>query len=103
MPSLKPGMITVVPLPGSRRLTKSSPRPTVKLFLPRRTSCVNPAVPLVRSSFEAVLAMEYILEADYRRRAFAWMVGYAHARLHSYERFDPSTTKGKGFADAVAK
>jgi hypothetical protein len=30
------------------------------------------------------------------------MVGYAHARLDSYERFDPSTTKGKGFAEAVA-
>ena len=67
-----------------------------------RASCVNPAVPLVRSSFEAVLAMEYILEGDYRRRAFAWMVGYAHTRLDSYERFDPSTRKGKGFAQAIA-
>lgn len=67
-----------------------------------RESCINPAVPLVRSSFEAVLGMEYILEADYSRRAFAWMVGYVHSRLDSYERFDPSTRKGKGFAEAIA-
>lgn len=65
-------------------------------------SCVNPAVPLVRSSFEAVLGIKYILERDYRRRAFAWMVGYAHAKLDFYERFDPATSKGKSFAEAIA-
>jgi hypothetical protein len=65
-------------------------------------SCVSPAVPLVRSSFEAVLGMEYILERDYRRRAFAWMVGYAHGKLDFYERFDPATSKGKSFTQAIA-
>ena len=65
-------------------------------------SCVSPAVPLVRSSFEAVLGMDYILETDYRRRAFAWMVGYAHQRLSSYERFDPATPQGKSFTQAIA-
>lgn len=65
-------------------------------------SCVSPAVPLVRSLFEAVLGMEYILERDYRRRAFAWMVGYAHGRIGSYERFDPATPQGKSFAQTIA-
>lgn len=65
-------------------------------------SCVSPAVPLVRSSFEAVLGMEYLLERDYRRRAFAWMVGYVHNMLSFYERFDPATPQGKGFTQAIA-
>jgi len=65
-------------------------------------SCVSPAVPLVRSSFEAVLGMEHILEGDYRRRAFAWMAGYAHAKLGLYERFDLATPQGKGFAQTIA-
>ena len=35
-------------------------------------------VPLLRSSFEAVLALEYILESDYRQRSLAWLVSYIH-------------------------
>jgi len=65
-------------------------------------SCVSPAVPLVRSSFEAVLGMEYILEREYRQRAFAWMVGYAHAKLGFYERLDSATPQGRAFAQTIA-
>jgi hypothetical protein len=60
-------------------------------------SCPNPVIPLLRSSFEALLSMEYILESDkdYTRRSLAWLVGYAHKRIDIYERLDPSTNKGK--------
>jgi len=55
-----------------------------------------PAIPLVRSSFEALLAMEYILEngQEYERRSLSWLVGYVHKRLDLYDRLDPSTQKG---------
>jgi len=71
-------------------------------------SCPTPAIPLVRSAFEAQLAMEYILETDYVQRSLAWLAGYAHERISGYERLDPSTQKGKQFQsgkekDAVAQ
>ena len=66
-------------------------------------SCVNAAIPLVRSSFEASLAVEYILESSYRERAFAWMVSYVHDRLRFYESVDPSTPRGKEFAKTLSK
>lgn len=61
--------------------------------------CGVPAVPLLRSSFEASLSIEYIVEKDteYTRRSLAWLIGYVHKRLDMYERFDPSTTKGQEF------
>jgi hypothetical protein len=59
--------------------------------------CAIPAIPLVRSSFEALLSIEYILEneKDYIRRSLSWLVGYVHQRLDLYERLDISTPKGK--------
>ena len=61
-------------------------------------SCANAAIPLVRSSFEATLAMEYIMESDYRQRAFAWMASNAHNRMRYYESVDPSTLRYKQLA-----
>ena len=71
-------------------------------------SCAVPAIPLLRSSFEALLTIEYILEGDYQRRAFAWLVCYVHNRLSQYEMLDPSHQKGKEFlvtfaVDSVSK
>ncbi|MFQ5996350.1 MAG: DUF5677 domain-containing protein [Dehalococcoidales bacterium] len=71
-------------------------------------SCAVPAIPLLRSSFEALLTIEYILEGDYQRRAFAWLVCYVYNRLSQYEMLDPSHQKGKEFlvtfaADSVSK
>jgi hypothetical protein len=62
-------------------------------------SCAIPAIPLLRSSFEASLSMGYILEnnTEYTRRSLAWLIGYVHKRLDMYERFDPSTSKGQEF------
>ena len=60
-------------------------------------SCPAPAIPLVRSSFEALLSIKYILEEDYVRRSLSWLVDYAHKRLAFYESIDPSTDRGKAF------
>jgi len=65
-------------------------------------SCPAPAIPLVRSSFEALLSIKYILEADYVRRSLSWLVDYAHKRLAFYcEPMDPSTDRGKAFQKAL--
>jgi hypothetical protein len=37
-------------------------------------SCVNPTTPLLRTCFEALLGIDYILEVDYERRALSWML-----------------------------
>lgn len=67
-------------------------------------ACAVPAMPLVRSAFEAVISMEYIVEAvgDYRARSLAWLVDYVHQRLASYELLDPSTARGSEFRHALA-
>ncbi len=60
-------------------------------------ACVIPALPLLRSSFESYLSIDYILESEleYKKRSLSWLVGYTHERLNMYERLDPSTNKGK--------
>lgn len=59
-------------------------------------SCTASSVPLLRTSFEALLAIEYIVEdrSKYIQRSLAWLVSYAHNRLDSIESLDPSTKKG---------
>ena len=66
-------------------------------------SCPTPAIGLVRSSFEALISMEYILEsaANYARRSLSWISRYVHTKLASYESFDPSTTRGMKFRSAL--
>lgn len=48
-----------------------------------RQSCAAPAIPLVRTIFEAVLSIEYILETDTSRRARSWLVAYALQQLEA--------------------
>lgn len=62
-------------------------------------SCPTPAIPALRSAFEAFLSIEYILEDDseYVNRSLAWLVGYVHQRLKSYQRLDPATNRGTAF------
>ncbi|MCA9934295.1 MAG: hypothetical protein H6662_18385 [Ardenticatenaceae bacterium] len=68
-------------------------------------ACVNPAVPLLRSSFESYLAIDFILESDakYTERSLSWLVGYVHERLHIYERLDPATSRGKSVEKLFAE
>ena len=58
--------------------------------------CSVPAIPLLRSSFEALLSLQYILESEseYGQRSLAWLVGYVHERVDTYEHLDPETNKG---------
>lgn len=68
-------------------------------------SCAAPTVPILRSSFEALLALEYILESDsvYVLRSLSWLAGYVNKRIAMYEAMLPSTQRGKEFASYVKK
>ena len=62
-------------------------------------SSVTPTVPLIRSSFEALVSMEYMLESDaqYGARSLAWFVDYFHQRLAQYQLIDQSSTTGQEY------
>ena len=61
--------------------------------------CATAAIPLLRSSFEALMSMDYILESesDYSIRSLSWLVAYIHNRITMYERLDTMTQKGQQF------
>ncbi|MFH1487120.1 MAG: DUF5677 domain-containing protein [Chloroflexota bacterium] len=65
-------------------------------------ACGIPPIPLLRSSFEAVLAIEYILQDDCQRRSASWMVHYIHQRLNQLETLDSSSPKGRAIVEALA-
>lgn len=67
-------------------------------------SCCIATIPLVRSLFEALLSINYILEneKDYQRRSYSWLVDYIHQKLLACEILDPSTSRGKEFQDAIS-
>jgi hypothetical protein len=62
-------------------------------------ACSTPAIPLVRSSFEALLFIEYVVDQpqEYARRSLSWLVGYVHQRLDMYYRLDSTTPNGEQF------
>ena len=66
-------------------------------------SCAEPAWPLIRSQFEALLSINYILEpgADYVQRSLSWLAAYAHNRISYYELLDPSTHGGQRYQQAL--
>lgn len=68
-------------------------------------ACATPSIPLVRSSFEALISMEYIVQsdADYVTRSLSWLVGYIHEKIKMYEMLDRTTTRGADFHKAIQK
>lgn len=61
-----------------------------------------PACLQVRSMFEALLSVEYIVQEDGPSRALAWQYFRLMERLRQSERQDPSTARGQQWAEAVA-
>lgn len=66
-------------------------------------SCPIPAIPLLRSSFEAGLTIDYILQSEYQQRAFSWLVVYVHNRLDQYQTLNVTAQTGKEFLDDLEK
>jgi hypothetical protein len=67
-------------------------------------SSVTPTVPLIRSSFEALISMEYMVEDDaqYVARSLAWLVDYLHQRLALYQLLDQSSKKGQDYKQTLS-
>lgn len=58
-------------------------------------SCFTATIPMLRSLWEGVLSIEYILQDDFPDRSTAWMV-CRHVESKSFlESLDPSTERGK--------
>jgi hypothetical protein len=64
--------------------------------------CGEPAKPLLRSAFEAMLGIQYILEADSERRGLAYQVAHAHRRMSLYRKLDPDEQAGKELRKTLA-
>lgn len=60
-------------------------------------SCVQPSVLLLRSVFEALLQLEYMLSDDFPRRSLSWLVCDVHQRVQQYELLDSTTQRGREF------
>lgn len=67
------------------------------------SSCVQAAVPLVRATFEASLALKYILADNYTQRSLSWTCGHVHSRISDYQRLDRSTLIGADHAVAFER
>lgn len=67
--------------------------------------CAAPTVPIVRSTFEALLGLEYILESKstYVQRSLCWLAVYAHKRIRLYEMMLLDSSKGKEFLASIEK
>ena len=67
-------------------------------------ACAMPVVPLLRSSFEALISSEYIVEVpeSYVTRSLCWLLGYIHDRLAIYDSLDPATPLGAKFQKSIA-
>jgi Family of unknown function (DUF5677) len=67
--------------------------------------CASPTVPIVRSSFEALLALDYILSDPnlYVQRSLSWLAAYARKRISMYEMMLVSSERGKEFQASMKK
>jgi len=66
-------------------------------------ACPAPAIPLLRSSFEALLSLEYITEKSdtYVQRSLSWIFNYAKHRKEIYETLLLTTDLGKEFHKSI--
>lgn len=68
-------------------------------------SCPTPTIPILRSTFEATLSLEYILESNeyYVVRSLCWLASYVNRRITLYNSMLSSTQRGKEFASYIKK
>jgi hypothetical protein len=66
-------------------------------------SCSGPTLPLLRSTLEALLSLEYMLKEDYKIRSLSWFCLYVHERIEAYELLDPATSRGQKFKTTLER
>jgi hypothetical protein len=67
--------------------------------------CVAPTIPLIRSSFEGLISLDYICEknSSYEQRALSWLYCYVRDQIITYESLIPTSLPGKAFQSSIAK
>jgi len=65
--------------------------------------CVGGAIPNLRSSFEGLLGLEYVLEADYARRSLAWVAGILLSKLSDRARIDVEDLQSKPAQEVIGE
>src|SRR4051812_8565162 len=55
----------------------------------------------LRSAFEGLASILYILKADTERRALAYQVGHAHRKIRFYRKFIPGDPEGRRIRDEL--
>lgn len=62
-------------------------------------------IPLLRGSFEALLALEFMLEESehYETRSLSWLAGYIRITRRFYNSLLPKTAEGERFLSAIAE
>jgi len=68
-----------------------------------RNSLVDPSKLLLRGALECYFGVAYMLKADTKRRAMAFMASYVNQRLKTYRKLDPTTQQGKEFRRLLKK
>jgi Family of unknown function (DUF5677) len=68
-------------------------------------SCGTAAIPVLRSAFEGMLGLLYLLSDDgkYVDRALSWLVSDIYGGIKARQVLDPGTDKGKQFAQLREK
>jgi len=62
-----------------------------------RQGCINSSEPLLRSLFEAILGINYILKEDTKRRALAYQISNQIQRLSTYRKIEKSILQNSKF------
>lgn len=62
-----------------------------------RASCVTPAIPLLRSCFEASLELGYLVQSDFRQRSLSWIYCHTRDRIRDQRRYEPGTDRSAEF------
>lgn len=68
-------------------------------------SAVGPTEPILRSLFEGLLSLHYILQNTqaYVQRSLSWLVGYVRDEIAANERLDPNTKEGARLQQSLTK
>jgi hypothetical protein len=66
-------------------------------------SCPLPGTLLLRSAFEAMISLEYILKEDTSRRSRAWLFHYVTKRRGAFDVLDPESQRGKSLRESLER
>ncbi len=66
-------------------------------------SSIDPCKMHLRSLFETLMGVVYLLEKDEKRRTYAYLVCNVHRKINTYKKLNPSTDQGREFKSKIGK